>query len=151
MSWNLHQVDVNIAFLNGVIEEEVYIKQPKGFETHGKESHICILKKYLYGLKKSPRAQYSRIDGYLTRLGFSKSDTNQNIYIKVEKNELVILLLYVYDLSMAGAKNLIVQCKRDLAFEFGMKYLVLMHYYLGLEVSYKPNKVFFSQRKYIIN
>jgi hypothetical protein len=54
MGWRLHQMDVKTMFLNGVIEEEVYIEQPQGFVIHGKESHVCILKKALYGLKQAP-------------------------------------------------------------------------------------------------
>ena len=65
LGWKLHQMDVKTAFLNGQIEEEVYIEQPKGFELHGRESHVCKLKKALYGLKQAPRAWYSRIDSYL--------------------------------------------------------------------------------------
>lgn len=56
MGWNLHHMDVNIAFLNGLIEEEVYIEQPQGFEVHGKESQVCKLKKALYGLKQTHKA-----------------------------------------------------------------------------------------------
>jgi hypothetical protein len=51
MGWKLHQTDVKTSFLNGVIEEEVYIEKPQGFVIHGKESHVYILKKVLYGLK----------------------------------------------------------------------------------------------------
>ena len=104
-------MDVNTSFLNGVIEEEVYIEQPQGFEVHGREFHVCKLKKNLYGLKKAPRAQYSQIDSYLTRLGFSKSDVDSNLYIKVEKNEPVILLLYVDDLLFTSVEHLIILCK----------------------------------------
>jgi len=71
MGWNLHQMDVKTTFLNGVIENEVYIKQSEGFVVHGKKSHVCRLKKSLYGLKQASRAWYSRIDGYLTSLGFT--------------------------------------------------------------------------------
>ena len=56
MGWKLHQMDVKTAFLNGVIEEKVYIEKPQGFVIHGKESHVCKLKKALYGLKEEPRA-----------------------------------------------------------------------------------------------
>ena len=51
MGWRLHQMDVKTTFLNGEIEEEVYVEQPDGFIVHGKESHVCRLKKALYGLK----------------------------------------------------------------------------------------------------
>ena len=57
-------MDVNTSFLNGDIEEEVYIEHPKGFEVHGKETHICRLKNDLYGLKQAPRA----INGFLVKL-----------------------------------------------------------------------------------
>jgi len=72
MGWKLHQMDVKTAFLNGVIEEEVYIEQPQGFVIHGKESHVCKLKKALYGLKQAPRAWYAKIDSYPMSLGFTR-------------------------------------------------------------------------------
>eukprot|EP00253_Pinus_taeda_P010455 PITA_10455 len=56
MGWKIHQMDVKTAFLNGKIEEEVYIEQSKGFETFDRESHVCRLKKALYELKQAPRA-----------------------------------------------------------------------------------------------
>ena len=76
-------MDVKTTFLNGIIEEEVYIEQPKGFFSHGKESHICNMKNDLYGLKQAPRAWYGRIDGFLVSLGFTKSDADPNLYYKV--------------------------------------------------------------------
>jgi hypothetical protein len=96
------------------------------------------------------KAWYSQIDGYLMSLGFSKNDVDPNLYFKVVKSEPVILLLYVDDLFLTGAKNLIDQCKRELSFEFEMKDLGLMHYYLGLEVSKKPSEIFLGQGKYVI-
>ena len=51
MKWKVHYMDVKTAFLNGVVEEEVYVEQPLGFETHDRETHVCKLKKSLYGLK----------------------------------------------------------------------------------------------------
>eukprot|EP00253_Pinus_taeda_P036428 PITA_36428 len=63
-----------------MIEKEVDIEQPKGFETFNKESHVCRLKQVLYGLKQAPRAWYTRIDSYFTRLGFTKSEVDANIY-----------------------------------------------------------------------
>jgi hypothetical protein len=74
------------------------------------------------------------MDNYLTRLGFSKSHADPNLYYKVVNNAPEILLLYVDDLFIIGEESLMIQCKKDLAFEFDMKDLGLMHYYLGLEV-----------------
>eukprot|EP00253_Pinus_taeda_P028165 PITA_28165 len=79
------QMDVKTAFLNGDIEEEVYIEQPKGFETFDRDSHVCRLKRALYGMKKAPRAWYTKIDNYFTGLGFIKSEANANLYNIVVK------------------------------------------------------------------
>jgi hypothetical protein len=150
MGWNLHQMDVKTTFLNGAIEEEVYIEQPQGFEVHSRDTHICRLKKSLYGLKQAPRAWYARMDNYLTRLGFSKIHADPNLYYKVVDNAPVILLLYVDDLFITGEESLIIQCNKDLAFKFDMKDLDLMHYYLGLEIWKKRGEVFLGQGKYAI-
>jgi hypothetical protein len=108
MGWKLHQMDVKTAFLNGAIEEEVYIEQPQGFEVHSRDTHVCRLKKALYGIKQDPRAWYARMDNYLTRLGFSKSHVDPNLYYKVVDNAPVILLLYVDDLFITGEESLII-------------------------------------------
>jgi hypothetical protein len=73
-------MDLNTTFLNGVIEEEVYIDKPQGFEVHPKETHVCRLKKALYGLKQAPRAWYAGIDSYLIRHVFYKSHIDPNLY-----------------------------------------------------------------------
>ena len=93
-------MDVNTAFLNGEIAEEVYTEQPDGFVIHGKESHVCKLKKAMYGLKQAPRAWYARIDNYLQKLGFLKSDADSNLYFKVVENLPLILVLYVDDIFL---------------------------------------------------
>jgi hypothetical protein len=134
MKWKLHQMDVKTAFLNGVIEEEVYIEKPQGFEVEERKSYVCRLKKAFYGLKQAPRAWYGRIDSFLTSLGFTKSKADSNIYFKIMDNEPVILLLYVDDLFLTGEEKLIAKCKKRLSTEFEMKYLGLMYYFLGLEV-----------------
>ena len=98
-------MDVKIDFLNGVVQEEVYVEQPLGFETHDRESHVCILKKALYGLKQAPRKWYGRIDGFLSSLGFTKSKADSNFYYKVEDGNPVILLLYVDDLFVTSMRG----------------------------------------------
>ena len=82
--WCLRQLDVQNAFLHGVLDEEVFMKQPPGFEDKSKPLHICKLDKALYGLKQAPRAWYSRLSSKLQALGFSpsKSDTSLFIYNK---------------------------------------------------------------------
>ncbi len=126
-------MDVKTSFLNGVIEEEVYIEQPEGFEIFSSESHMCKLKRALYGLKQAPHAWYTWIDSYFTGLGFSKSEVDPNLYQIVVEGKLLIIVLYVDDLILTGDELLILSCKEDLAREFEMN-LGLLHYFLGLEI-----------------
>ena len=144
-------MDVKTTFLNGEIEEEVYIEQPEGFEVHGKETHVCRLKKALYGLKQAPRAWYGRIDGFLMKLGFIKSDVDSNLYYKVVEGDTLILVLYVDDLFLTREDRLVSWCKKQLSTEFEMKDLGLMHYFLGLEIWQKPDAILVSQGKYTVD
>jgi hypothetical protein len=90
------------------------------------------------------------MENYLMRLGFSKSHADPNLYYKVMDNAPVIILIYVDNLFITGEESLIIQCKKELASEFDMKDLGLMHYYLGLEVWQKRGEVFLGQGKYAI-
>ena len=63
-------MDVRTTFLNKVVEEEVYVEKPEGFEVGNRETHVCILRRSLYGIKHSPKAWYSRIENYLREMGF---------------------------------------------------------------------------------
>jgi hypothetical protein len=108
-------MDVKTTFLNHVIEEEVYIEQPQGFEVEDRKTRVCKLKKALYELKQAPRAWYGRINSFLTSLHFTKSKVDSNLYFKVMNDEPVILLLYVDDLFLTGEEKLITKCKKKLA------------------------------------
>lgn len=141
-------MDVKTTFLNGVIKEEVYIKQPKGFETHERGTHVCKLNKTLYGLEQVPTAWYGRIDNYLQQMGFVKSDADRNFYYLMVEDEPLILVLYVDDIFLTGTSGLIEDCKRNLAAEFDMKDLGLMHYFIGLEVWQKDGVIFLGQGRY---
>ena len=103
------------------------MEQPLGFETHDRESHVCILKKTLYGLKQAPRTWYDRIDSFLSSLVFTKSKADSNLYYKVEDGNPVMLLLYVDDLFATSMDGLIADTKRKLAAKFKMKDLGMMH------------------------
>ena len=134
MGWKIHQMDMKTAFLNGLLQEEVYLEKPQGFEVYERDSHVCRLKKALYGLKQAPWTWYSMIDSYLLSIGFRKSATNPNLYYIVVGGVLFILLLYVDDLFITGWEHLIDAYKKDRASKFKMTDLGLMHYYLGKEV-----------------
>ena len=112
----------------------MYIEQPQGFEVEDRWTQVFKLKKTLYGLKLAPRAWYGRIDRFLTSLGFTKSKDDTNLYFKVMDYEPVILLLYVDDLFLRGNEKQIVEYKKNIAENFEMKDLGMMHYFLVLEV-----------------
>ena len=124
---------VKKTFLNGVVEEEVYVEQPLRFETHDRQTHVCKLKKALYGLKQTLRTWYDRMDNFLMSQGFTKSKADSNLYFKVEGRRLVMLLLYFDDLFLTGEEKFIKDERRRLATEFEMKYLGMVHYFLEME------------------
>ncbi|KAJ4813156.1 polyprotein [Rhynchospora pubera] len=80
--WNIYQMDVKSAFLNGVLEEEVYIEQPPGYIKEGQEQKVLKLKKALYGLKQAPRAWNTRIDTYFKKHGFVQCPYEHALYVK---------------------------------------------------------------------
>ena len=102
--WKMHQLDVKSAFLNGPLEEEVYVTQPPGFDVKGQESKVYRLRKALYGLKQAPRAWNKRIDSFLIEAGFTKCVSEHGVYVNdVESVNRIILCLYVDDLLITGA------------------------------------------------
>lgn len=148
--WSLHQLDVQNAFLHGVLEEEVYMKQPPGFEDKNKPFHICRLDRSLYGLKQAPRAWYSRLSSKLQTLGFipSKSDTSLFIYNK--SHTIIFVLIYVDDIIVTSSSNeAVTALLKDLHSDFALQDLGDLHFFLGIEV--KRNKeggLHLSQEKY---
>jgi hypothetical protein len=151
MGWSIHQMKVKTAFLNGFIDEEVYIEQPQGFEVSERETHVCLFRKALYGLKQAPRAWYSHIDTYLLQMGFEKSDVDPNLYYIIRGEDTLILILYVDNLFITGAEDLIVECKLGLASEFEMSDIGLMHYFLGMEVWQQEGHIFLGQGKNVVD
>ena len=127
-------MDVKSTFLNGYLEEEVYVEQPQGYEVPGKEHKVYSLKKALYGLKQAFRAWYNRIDSYLIENGFHKSESEPNLYTKVdEQGNMLSVFLYVDDLIFTGDYG-IADFKTIMESEFEMTDLGLMNFFLGIEV-----------------
>ena len=102
-SWLIFQLDVKSVFLHGYLEEQVFIDQPPGYVKTGNEHKVYKLEKALYGLKQAPRAQYSRIESYFIKAGFSKCPYEHTLFVKFgEKGKLLIVCLYVDDLIFTG-------------------------------------------------
>jgi hypothetical protein len=96
--WTLRQLDVQNAFLNGQLEETMFMRQPPGFENSGKPDHLCKLKKALYGLKQAPRVWYSRLSTKFHSMGFTTSKADTSLFIYKTKNTTVYVLVYVDDI-----------------------------------------------------
>jgi len=96
-------MDVKSAFLNGYLEEEIFVEQPEGFSVAGQENQVYQLKKALYGLKQAPRNWYSRIDAYLQNLGFTRSLSESTLYVKKAEGQILVVSLYVDDLLITGS------------------------------------------------
>jgi histone deacetylase 1/2 len=79
--WSLRQLDVKNVFLDGVLEEEVYMRQPPGFEISHTPHYACKLDKALYGLKQAPRAWYSRLSSKLCEFGFKASKADTSLFL----------------------------------------------------------------------
>ena len=109
-----------------------------------------MLKKDLYELKQATRAWYGRIDSFLTSLGFTKSKANRNLYMNIMDDEPDILLMYVDDQFLDVNGKQIRESKKKIAKEFEMKDLVLIHYFLEMEVWKILEGIFLNQGKYVV-
>jgi hypothetical protein len=106
--FKLHQIDVKSAFLNGVLQEEVYVRQPPGFES-GKYPHrVYKLRKALYGLKQAPRAWYGRLRGFLFERGFEMGKVDQTLFLLRQGRDILIVQVYVDDIVFGGSSNSLV-------------------------------------------
>eukprot|EP00253_Pinus_taeda_P025225 PITA_25225 len=128
----VYQRDVKSAFLNGELEEEVYIEQLEGFLLLEKEDYVCRLKKALYGLKQAPRAWYAHLDGYLRQQGFKKGTTDSNLCVRIDKDNLTIIELYVDDIIFGiNDDRLSNNFATKMQSEFEMFLLGELTYFLG--------------------
>ena len=130
----LHQVDVHTAFLNGTLQEEVYMKQPTGYERKGEEHLVCRLKKSIYGLKQSPMCWNTVLDAHLKRMGFSQSKSDPCIYVSGGEDPFYIGV-YVDDLILAGNdKAKMKKIKEELSSKVDIKDLGKLSYFLGMSI-----------------
>ena len=123
--WSLHQLDVKSAFLNGYLEEEIYVTQPLGFTFKGEEHKVYRLNKELYGLKQAPRAWNHQINQFLEKIGFVRYVSEQGVHTKCwkdqDREEKRIACLYVDDMLLTGSKpEAIAEFKSQMHSEFEM-------------------------------
>jgi histone deacetylase 1/2 len=147
--WCLKQLDVQNAFLHGVLEEEVYMKQPPGFESDKTPHYVCKLDKAIYGLKQAPRAWYSRLSNKLISLGFVASKSDTSLFIYNRGGIMIYILIYVDDIIVtSNDPKAVTVLLADLREDFALKDLGMLHYFLGIEVKEEQGGITLSQGKY---
>ena len=144
----LHQMDVTTAFLNGNLEEEVYMKQPEGFVKSGEENLVCKLSKSLYGLKQSPRCWNTALDSYLRSLKLMPTDADPCMYTSTE-GETVLIGVYVDDIIIATeTTETMTEVKRQISQKFEVKDLGQLSSILGVQVKIAPDHIWIGQPGY---
>ncbi|GJW85464.1 zinc finger, CCHC-type containing protein, partial [Tanacetum coccineum] len=146
----IHQMDVKTAFLNGVLEEEVYMKQPEGFVLPGHENKVCKLKKSLYGLKQAPKQWHDKFDKSILSNGFTHNSSDRCIYSKFTEDYGVILCLYVDDILIVGTNMKgIKETKKFLSSCFQMKDMNEVDTIFGIKVKRHSRGYGLNQYHYI--
>nr|GEX54490.1 retrovirus-related Pol polyprotein from transposon TNT 1-94 [Tanacetum cinerariifolium] len=133
--WIIHQMDVNNAFLHGYLDEEVYMKIPKGFAKE-RETRVCFLRKSLYGLKQASKYWYKKLTSFLFSLNFEQSKADYSLFTYQKAGAYVTILIYVDDIIIVGDNSKkIQQIKQQLDNEFSIKNLGPLKYFLGITVA----------------
>ena len=149
----IHQMDVVTAFLNGQLDEEIYMQQPDGYIEQGKEDYVCKLNKSLYGLKQSPRCWNTAFREYMQIIHFKQSTADPCVYIRRGETT-TIVAVYVDDLIiMTKTMEEMEEVKESLAARFKMKDMGKLHYCLGISIQHDERKkcLWIHQRQYILN
>jgi hypothetical protein len=100
--FKLYQMDVKSVFLNGFLEEEVYVKQPLGFESAEFPHRVYRLRKALYGMKQAPRAWYGRLRGFLFCKGFEMGKVDKTLFLLKQGDDILIFQVYVDDIVLVA-------------------------------------------------
>ena len=146
----LYQMDVKSAFLNGYINELVYVKQPPGFEDDKYPNHVYKLKKPLYGLKQASRAWYETLRDFLLSKRFIMCKVDTTLFTKKIGKDLFVLQIYVDDIIFGSTNQEFCKEFGDMmANEFEMSMVGELSYFLGLQIKQIKNGTFVSQGKYI--
>ncbi|KAK1620070.1 hypothetical protein QYE76_025587 [Lolium multiflorum] len=146
--WSVSQLDVQNAFLNGELSEEVYMQPPPGYSVP--DGMVCRLRRSLYGLKQAPRAWFERFASVVTAAGFSPSLHDPALFVHTSPRGRTLLLLYVDDMIITGDDpEYIAFVKARLRDQFLMTDLGPLCYFLGIEVSSTSDGFSISQEKYI--
>ncbi|KAK6150593.1 hypothetical protein DH2020_015525 [Rehmannia glutinosa] len=150
--WSLHQLEIKNTFLNGDLEEEVYMEQPPRFVAQGESAKVCRLKKSLYGLKQSPRAWFGRFSEVVISFGLTRCEVDHYVFYRQSSGKRLLLIVYVDDIIITGDDTRgINDLKNFLHLQFQTKDLGKLHYFLGIEVAQSDQGIFISQRKYVLD
>ena len=146
-------MDVKSAFLNGYLNEEVFVAQPKGFEDPTHLKYVYELKKALYGLKQTPKAWYERqYDYYLVKKGYSRGGFYRTLFMKQSNNDVIMTQIYVDDIVFSATSHgMVDHFVKHMSFEFEMSLVGKLTYFLTLQVKQTGNGTYISQTKYAKN
>ena len=145
-------MNVKNTFLNGKLEEEVYMNLSVRFDKESKVGKVCKLRKSLYGLKQSPHAWFNRFSKSLHYQGYTQANLDHMLFYKHKNEKVTILTVYVDDIILtSNDKGEREQLKKKLALEFKMKDLGSLHYFLEMEVARSHEGISISQRKYVLD
>ncbi|GLT58591.1 hypothetical protein SLA2020_314700 [Shorea laevis] len=148
--WPIRQLDINNAFLNGNLDEELFMHQLVGFIDETFPHHICCLKKSLYGLKQAPRAWFRELKAYLLSQGLQCSRSDTSLFILRQSDIIVYFLVYVDDILITGnSLPFIDKLILNLGARFSLKDLGKLHLFLGIEAIHTPAGLFLTQHRYI--
>ena len=149
-AWQIKQLDVNNAFLQGTLTDEVYVSQPPGYVDKDRPHHVCRLRKALYGLKQAPRAWYQELKTFLCSLGFRNSLADTSVFVYNDAGRVVYCLVYVDDIIVTGSSPaLVTSFITALSNRFSLKDPTDLDYFLGIEATRTGHGLHLMQRKYI--
>ena len=103
--WTIRQLDVNNAFLNGVLTEDVFMHQPEGFIDHQHPTYVCKLNKALHGLKQAPQVWYDKLKRAVLQWDFQTSRSYTSLFLKHTGSDILLILIYVDNILVTGSKN----------------------------------------------